>query len=355
MTPLETILLAQIAHDGPMSIADYMTACLHHPKHGYYSTRDPLGQTGDFITAPEISQMFGELLGLALAQSWMDQGMPRAFVLAELGPGRGTLMADALRATKAVPGFHAALDLWLVETSPTLRDIQRQTLAPQRVRHVASVADLPDAPLFLIANEFFDALPIRSYQRNDTGWDEWRVGAQGDRLAIGLQPAGDVPALAPRLADTTPGQVVEICPPAEAIGAELGRRIAQQGGTALIIDYGDPISTTATFQAVHRHQKVDPLHAPGEADLTAHLAFAPLLAAARPAQAVGPVPQGAFLGQLGLHARADILARGLSGPALLTHRAAQKRLTDPSEMGSLFKVAALVPEGAPEPPGFAPT
>ena len=167
-----------------MSLADYMTTCLLHPTHGYYTTQVAFGAKGDFITAPEISQMFGELVGLALAQTWLDQGAPNAFTFAELGPGRGTLMADAWRATKAVPGFHDAAELVFFEAAPALRNVQKKAL-PQ-ARHIDSIAKLPDQPLYLIANEFFDALPIRQFQRDGAGWRERRVGAQGDALVFGL-------------------------------------------------------------------------------------------------------------------------------------------------------------------------
>lgn len=352
MTPLMPLLLAQIAREGPMTLSDYMTTCLHHPQHGYYSTRDPLGAAGDFITAPEISQMFGELLGLALAQAWLDQGAPNPFVLAELGPGRGTLMADLLRATKAVPGFHDALQLCLVETSRPLR--AHQAAALPGPSFFDSIADLPEAPLFLVANEFFDALPIRAFQRTKEAWAEWRVGAAEDRLRLGLHPMAEIAALEARLADTRPGDVVELCPAGSAIAGEIGRRIAQHGGAAFIIDYGAEVLREPSFQAVRAHQKVDPFETPGDADLTAHVDFGALLQAASPAAGFGPTDQGVFLGRLGIVARAEALASRLNGAALDTHHAAFTRLTSADEMGSLFKVIALTPQGAPPPPGLVP-
>ncbi|MCB2104438.1 MAG: SAM-dependent methyltransferase, partial [Rhodobacteraceae bacterium] len=174
MTPLARILTARIAADGPMSLADYMAECLLHPRHGYYATRDPLGVAGDFTTAPEISQMFGELLGLCLAQAWIDQARPARFVLAEIGPGRGTLMADILRAIRAVPAMADAADVHLIEASPALRARQRQTLGDGVTWH-DHIATLPDAPLFLVANEFFDALPIRQFTRHGAGWRERQI------------------------------------------------------------------------------------------------------------------------------------------------------------------------------------
>ncbi|MBF9032237.1 class I SAM-dependent methyltransferase [Rhodobacterales bacterium HKCCE3408] len=354
MTPLAEILIRQIARDGPISVADYMAACLHHPQHGYYATRDPLGAAGDFITAPEISQMFGELMGLALAQAWIDQGAPNRAVLAELGPGRGTLMADVLRATARVPGFHEAMQLCLVESSPVLRAAQADRLGSFDPVFVDQAGDLPDGPLFLLANEFFDALPVRQFQRGAAQWHERMIGLGDGRLVWGLSPEKPVAALDARLADTVPGQIVETCAPAEAIASEIGRRIATFGGAAIIVDYGDSVSIGDTFQAVAGHAYADPLAAPGAADLTAHVAFAPLIAAAAPADGHGPVPQGVVLERLGIAARADALAARLGGADLSAHLAAHRRLTHPDEMGNLFKVIGLTPTGAPAPPGLEP-
>lgn len=353
MTPLETRLIARIAAAGPMTIAEYMAECLGDAEHGYYVTRDPLGQLGDFTTAPEISQMFGELLGLCLAQAWMDQGAPSLFILSELGPGRGTLMADLLRATRAVPGFHDALSLHLVEGSPTLRKVQAQTVA-HPLKHHDNVGTLPDGPLFLIANEFFDALPVRQFQRDGAIWRERVIGLEDGALAIGLSDPMPPEHLADRLGDTEDGQIVETAPGAVAIAATLGTRIADQGGTALIIDYGDWRSRGDTFQAIRRHEKVSPLSRPGEADLTAHVDFEALAEAARPAAASTLTPQGVLLERLGITPRANALAKKLSGPPLSSHIAAHRRLTHPDEMGTLFKAIALYQPGTPCPPGFDP-
>ena len=352
MSALAPRLLARIARFGPMTLADYMAECLLHPEHGYYATRDPLGASGDFTTAPEISQMFGELVGLWLAQVWMDQGAPAPFVLAELGPGRGTLMADALRATRAVPGFHSALRLHLVEASPVLRAVQARALPGFAPVFHDSLADLPEGPVWLVANEFFDALPIRQFLKGKgDGWHERMVGAEGERLILGLAPAAPVAALAHRR-DVTEGQIVETCAPAEAIAAEIGRRIAAHGGAALIVDYGDLESIGDTFQALRAHRPVDPFDGPGTADLTAHVAFGPIARAARPARASALTPQGVFLERLGITARAQGLAQGLTGAALEAHVAAHRRLTHPSEMGHLFRTLALTPEGSPLPPAL---
>ena len=352
MTALAGILAARIAAAGPMSLADYMAECLLHPRHGYYTTRPPFGAEGDFITAPEISQMFGELLGLCLAQAWLDQGAPARFTLAELGPGRGTLMADLLRATRGVPGFHAAARVVLVEASPRLRQVQRATLGAHPAEWVDGADSLPDAPLFLIANEFFDALPIRQFTRVGDGWSETMVGLEGTRLTLGRAPPAPLALLSHRLADTREGDVVEICPAAGQVMADISARIATHGGLALVVDYGGWISRGDTFQALRSHAFTDPLAAPGEADLTAHVDFAALAQAARPC-ATRYTTQGALLTRLGIAARAERLAAGLTGPALAAHRAAARRLTDPQEMGELFKVLAVFPPTAPPPPGFA--
>ncbi|MBT9382916.1 SAM-dependent methyltransferase [Pseudooceanicola sp. CBS1P-1] len=335
-----------------MKLSDYIAECLLHPGLGYYATRDPLGAAGDFTTAPEISQMFGEMLGLALAQSWLDQGAPAPFVLAELGPGRGTLMADVLRATQGVPGFHAALRLHLVEASGPLRAAQSERLSAHDPQWHDTLEDLPDGPLFLLANEFFDALPIRQFQRDGHGWRERRVGLEGDRLTPGLTGITPEPALALRRLDTRDGDIVELCPAGQAIAAGIGARIARFGGAALIVDYGDWRSGGDTFQALKAHAPVDPYAEPGLADLTAHVDFEQLARAAAPARHAAMTPQGVFLERLGITERARALASRLGGAALESHIAAHRRLTHPNEMGTLFKVLALYPEGQMPPPGL---
>lgn len=354
MTPLARLLAARIAAEGPIGLDRYMADCLLHPEHGYYATRDPFGRAGDFITAPEISQMFGEMLGLCLAQVWLDQGRPAPFTLAEIGPGRGTLMADVARVIRSVPGMAEAARLHLIEASPTLRAVQCQMLAAHQVSWHDSVETLPGAPLFLLANEFFDALPIRQFLRTEAGWAERQVGLQGERLVPGLAPPTRFAALEHRLADTKPGDVVETCPAAAPILTGIARRITAHGGAALVIDYGHWRSLGDTFQAVKAHEYCDPFAAPGEADLTAHVAFEPLAAAARGAgaQASAMTAQGVLLERLGIAARAEALAAKLSGRALEAHRAAHRRLTHPEEMGQVFQSLAIFPATAPVPPGF---
>ena len=349
MTPLEALLRARIAAAGPMRLDEYMGLCLGHPEHGYYTGRDPLGAGGDFTTAPEISQMFGELLGLFLAQCWLDQGAPAGAVYAELGPGRGTLAADALRAAGRVPGFPGAPHL--VEISPVLRARQAAALTGRAPVWVERVEDLPQAPLLLLANEFFDALPIRQVQRRSGRWRERVVGLENDRLTLALGGAtrgADLPEDAPE------GAIRETSPASEAVAAQLGARLAAHGGAALIVDYGyaaQPLTGGDTFQAMRGHAYADPLDAPGAADLTAHVNFAAL---ARAAEAAGArawplLTQGALLERLGVTARAQALAARGDAEAVA---AAHRRLCHPEEMGTLFKALALTGRGAPPPPGF---
>lgn len=355
MTPLEGLLIRRIEANGPLRIMDYMAECLLHPEHGYYTTAEPFGAAGDFITSPEISQMFGELLGLWLAQCWLDQGAPTDFTLAEIGPGRGTLMADILRATRNVPGFHQAARICLVEASPRLRDLQAQSLGAYRVSWHAQIEDLPQAPLYLVANEFLDALPIRQFQRNGDGWAETMVAVVDGALRLARGSAMPLAHLAHRLADTHEGDIVEICPALPAIIGAVSARIADHGGAALLIDYGGWHSLGDTLQAMRDHKFVDLLDRPGQSDLTAHVDFEPVALAARASglSAHGPVTQGDLLNRLGLPMRRDQLARGLGGAALERHLLGANRLTAPDEMGSLFKALALLPPTAPQPAGFA--
>jgi SAM-dependent MidA family methyltransferase len=352
MTPLARLLVERIREGGPITVADYMAECLLHPVHGYYTTRDPFGAAGDFTTAPEISQMFGELVGLALAQAWLDQGAPRPFTLAELGPGRGTLMADMLRATRGVPGFHEAAEVVLVEASPVLRRRQEQVLSRDRdlgLRWIEAVGDLPAQPLFLVANEFFDALPIHQYQFVNGRWHERLVGLRDGALAFGLAERPMSP-ITPAFQQEEEGLIVEEGRIARFMANSLAHPLHHHGGLALIIDYGGWRSRGDTLQALRAHAYDDPLAHPGQADLTAHVEFEPL-ASLLPHHFT---TQGAFLTRLGIEARAERLARNLTGTALESHLAALRRLTHPQEMGSLFKVLALTRDGAPLPPGFAP-
>lgn len=351
MTTLKDLIAQRISTSGPLTIAEYMAECLLHPSLGYYTTRAPFGAEGDFTTAPEISQMFGELVGLCLAQAWMDQGTPAPFTLLELGPGRGTLMADILRATSGVAGFHAAMQVVLLEASERLRRIQREAVPEHAITFATEIDEVPRQPLFAVANEFFDALPIRQFQRTDRSWRERQVGLRDGQLRIGLGPESPQPALKARLGDTVPGDVVEYAPAAAVVMAGLSERIAAHGGAALIIDYGDWRSLGDTLQAVRSHDRTDLLTEPGRADLTAHVDFE-ALAAAVTCRHTRLTPQGVFLERLGITQRAQSLATALSGADLQQHIVAHRRLTHPDEMGNLFKVLGLFPEGQDPPPGL---
>ena len=332
MTPLGRALAERIRRDGPLSVAEYMALCLGDPQHGYYRRADAIGRSGDFITAPEISQIFGELIGLWAATVWTAIGQPVPLRLVELGPGRGTLMAAALRAiTKTVPALRAAIDLHLVEINARLRERQAAALAAARPCWHDSPAPIPD------------------------GWHERSVGLEGDRLIYATGALVSNPPLEPAHAQAPLGATVEISQASRDLVAMVAARIAAQGGAALFIDYGAPASGTGdTLQAVREHQKVDPLELPGESDLTAHVDFA---AAARAARAVGaavhgPVPQGLFLSRLGIAARAAILLRNAAPAQRRDIETACERLIGEAQMGSLFQVLAITAPRAPTPPGF---
>ena len=308
----------------------------------YYASHDPFA---DFTTAPEISQAFGEVLGLWAAVTWQAMGSPKHVLLAEAGPGRGTLMADALRAIgRMVPDFAAALTVHLVETSPTLR-AEQAARVPGAVWH-DDVASLPAGPLLLLANEFLDALPIRQFRRRGEGWTEHFV-ADG---ALVEQPA-EAPGLA-----AGEGEIVERCDVGHAIVAGLATRIAAHGGAALFIDYGPEHSAPGdSLQALRNGEPADPLVDPGMADLTAHVDFAGLAATARQAGAAvqGPVPQGVFLTRLGLVQRSGALARSRLPAGASAIMQAASRLIEPHAMGRLFKAMAVCHPGLPPLPGFS--
>jgi NADH dehydrogenase [ubiquinone] 1 alpha subcomplex assembly factor 7 len=315
-------LRARIAQDGPVTVEAFMTAALAH----YYGTRDPLGHAGDFITAPEVSQIFGELIALFLVQSWRDTGAPRPVQLVELGPGRGTLMSDIRRTLfKAGRDLAGAAQIHLVETSPALRVRQEALLGPDIHWH-AGFGTVPPGPLLLVANEFFDALPVRQMIRTESAWPERRVGLDAqDRLIF--VPSCD------------PADIAETSPAREMLTTQIARRIVRDGGVALLIDYGYTVSASGdTLQAVKSHGYADPLAEPGEADLTAHVDFAALAraAAATGAKIHGPVTQSAFLMALGLPLRVEQLKAKDPGA-----EDAARRLTADDQMGSLFKVMAL--------------
>ena len=341
---LKDRLAAQIAASGPLTVAQYMQACLHDPADGYYATRPAIGEEGDFITAPMVSQMFGEMIGLWAVETWRGLGAPTPFRLVEAGPGDGTLMSDILRAAKLVPEFLAAADVWLVEASQPLMARQKARLAGAAVTWAAQLDDVPaSAPLILIANELLDCLPARQFVQSEGGWAEKLVALDEDG---GLCFVVSGPPLAG-------GTVMEVSPAQEAFGAILGERIRRDSGAALLIDYGrDEPGVGDTFQALAAHKKVDPLAEPGAADLTVHADFPAVLAAAKSEGCETRITtQSLFLRRLGIEYRAGALARARP-ERTETIRRQIHRLVAPEEMGDLFKAAVIHYPAQPAPPGF---
>ena len=356
MNPLAAEIAAMIAQDGPMSVESYMGLCLSHPVHGYYMTRDPLGADGDFVTSPEISQMFGELLGLWAAETWRLIGAPQPARLVELGPGRGTLMADALRAARAAPDFYRELSVTMVETSPALKARQQRMLegAERTVDWVEAVEQVAPGAAIILANEFFDALPARHYVKTADGWRERQVGLADGRLVFGAASETE-----PYLTVEAPvGAVLEVGAVGQRIMMTLAARIVAQGGALLVVDYGHAETTLGeTLQAMRDHAFVDPLEAPGEADLTTHIDFAGLARAAKAAgaQVHGPVTQGFFLRQIGVVQRAQALMRNASAEQRAEIENSLVRLISEdkeTDMGRLFKVMAITRRSVEALPGF---
>ena len=355
MNDCESRVRGIIAAQGPIGIAQYMRIALSDPEFGYYVRRHPI--LGDFITAPEISQIFGELIGLFFVQVWDDQGRPRHFRLVELGPGRGTLMADILRAAHIRPDFVDAADVELIEISPVLRDSQRHALNGHNVRWRESVDEVPsDAPVFLLANEFFDALPVRQLVRRGSHWYERRIGLEAGQLCFTTDSEPSSATLVPAaLRNAFDGDVYEFSEMAERLAQNIGGRVADAGGAALIIDYGhDRPGFADTFQAVRAHHFADPLAAPGEADLTCHVDFAALArcASSQGARVSGPVTQAAFLAALGVRERAEVLKHGAPGYGAVIDSGVE-RLIGETQMGRLFKVLGISPPAASPLPGFS--
>lgn len=346
--PLERRLKAMIRLSGPISLADYMALALGDPEHGYYMAREPFGAKGDFVTAPEVSQMFGELIAAWAIHVHERMGSPAPLQLVELGPGRGTLMRDLLRAARVRPGFLEAARLSLVETSPRLRAVQAETLAdgPLAPTFADRFEDVPEGPLLVVANEFFDALPIRQWVRADGAFRERVIGLDAaDRLVFGLGPARlDETGLPPSVRAAPNGAVLETAAAAAAVMTAIARRLAAHGGAALAVDYGYAETALGdTLQAIRRHDHADPLADPGEQDLTAHVNFEALARAARAAGAAvhGPMGQGEFLLALGLLERAGRLGTGKDAATQERLRGEVERLAGPDEMGTLFKVLAV--------------
>lgn len=358
MTNLNRILHELIGRDGPVTVAEYMELALSHPEHGYYTTREPFGPSGDFTTAPEVSQMFGELIGLWLGVAWRNMGRPDSVHLIELGPGRGTLMRDILRAAKNVSGFREAISVTLVEMSGRLIEAQRETLrgAEIPIRWRPAPDPLPVGPCLVVANEFIDALPVSQFVRADNEWRERLVGLEDGRLTFAVSDHGtDRADAVARDLSATPGDIVERRAHAETLVRDIGSHLSAHDGAALLIDYGHRLSGIGdTLQAVRSHEYHPPLDAPGTADLTAHVDFEALARAGREggAQIHGPVSQRSFLTGLGIRHRYRSLAETAGDAQKRLLDSALHRLIGVNEMGSLFKVLALAAPGLQIEAGF---
>ncbi len=341
-----------------MTVAEYMRAALQDPECGYYRSGMRIGKNGDFITSPEVSQVFGELLGLSLAQSWVAHGRPCPIGLVELGPGPGTLLADMLRATRLVEGFHGAFrkNLYLVESNADFQQCQAGLLGAYEPNWIDGIDDMPDLPTYLIANEFLDCLPIHVFRKSGGGWREKQVIECQGQLTFAYGASDTRIGVSDILGepdDLRVGSIFEVSPETRGLAAKIGERIGRLGGSAIIVDYGGWGTDGFTLQAVRQHRKCLPLAYPGSADLTAHVDFrAVSMAAGAYARVSGMIDQGKMLENLGIAERIHALAKNLSGPRLQTHLAAYRRLTLPTEMGSIFKGISIVPEGAVFAPGF---
>lgn len=351
MTPLAEKIVNLIQQTGPLKISDYFALCLSDPDHGYYQRREPFGQSGDFVTAPEISQLFGEMIGVFLVQAWQAQGSPEKTRIVEIGPGRGTLMSDALRViARLAPDLYAGATIHMVETSARLRDVQRQTLVriKQRINWHDAFEEIPAGFTLMVANELFDAIPIRQFVKTPQGFCERVVGLDDTgNLAFGLAPGGLDTTLLPIEAERVPdGEIFEVSPARSAVMQAVAAKMVRDGGTALTIDYGHLITGFGdTLQAVHQHEFDPPLARPGEADLTSHVDFQVLAEVAREACAHvhRPMTQGDFLLRLGILERAGALGAGRDSLTQATISDAVNRLAGEGEgrMGALFKVLAI--------------
>ena len=351
-------LKLRIANEGALNIAQFMEACLTHPAYGYYITRDPIGRVGDFTTAPEISQMFGELIGCWAAAVWQELGKPKPLSWIELGPGHGTLTADAMRAIEQVSGMAKEISIHLVEASPLLRQRQQQILARWRPTWHTEIGTVPNGPSIVIANEFFDALPILQFSRDQKKWRE-RLVTLDKNSALSFAwspPTSAAPRHLELMAEVPNGEIVEISPCAIKLAKSLTHRLCNHGGIGLIIDYGhDAYVTGETLQAVRSHAYTSILEAPGEADLSAHVDFKQIAHAVKSAGGItyGPVAQGNFFVSLGIEARVERLSEKATPQQYANIKSAFERLTAPNAMGRLFKVMAVGKPGKLQLPGFS--
>lgn len=357
MTRLRERITELIAATGPISVSDYMALCLFDPEHGYYTIREPFGAAGDFVTAPEISQMFGELIGIWVRAAWDGVGRPMPLTFAEIGPGRGTLMKDMLRTLgKLDPALVSQAHFALIENSPRLTGIQKQTLAQSaaRISWHKSLDTLPEAPLIIHGNELFDAIPMRQYVRSAGRWRERSIGldSEGNLAFMAGAGAPDPSLLPPDAADAPDGAIVELAPARVAMMDAIAGRIAAHGGAGLFIDYGHLAPGVGdTLQAVRRHRHEPVLDSPGEADLTSHVDFAALAAEARRhGLEAHLMTQGDFLLGMGLLERAGRLGAQADETVRERLRGEVERLAGPQAMGELFKVLAISRPGTVLPP-----
>ncbi|MAI63042.1 MAG: hypothetical protein CBB87_11295 [Micavibrio sp. TMED27] len=346
------ILRDKISKNGPINVGAFMDLCLSHPEHGYYMKKDPFGARGDFVTAPEVSQIFGEMLGAWVADIWHQLGSPEAFTLLECGPGRGTLMADILRATRGVEGFHSALDLRLMEISPVLKSMQEEKLSLYEPQWIEGIDEIPQGQaLIVIGNEFLDALPFRSYQKTRSGWAERCVDVKDSELVFTLLDEETAPNCIPfHLRDVKVGSVFEYSEVRNEFFRNLSRILADQGGAGLFIDYGhEKTAVGDTFQAIKDNSYSSVLNDIGDADLTSHVDFEMLVHnAIREVRVHGPVTQGDFLKNLGIEIRAQMLIRHGGEKHEAQIKKDLHRLVASSEMGALFKVICMCGKNEPE-------
>lgn len=361
-TPLEERLIQLIKLKGPITVADYMADALGHPHDGYYMSQEAIGAAGDFTTSPEISQVFGELIGLWLVEVWRQMGSPKPFNLVELGPGRGVLMADILRAARLRPEFTQSAQVWLLEQSGRLRHEQQKRLRASGAKPLwaDTLTDIPAAPSLIVANEFFDCLPIRQFKRTAEGWREVLVGLTSEEAKLDFVLSRTPPPVEyglPNASSCGEGEIFEKSFATEEFISELCSILKEQTGAALVIDYGHMRSGLGeTLQSVRNHKYWPVLASPGLADITAHVDFEAMMRTSidNGAAAHGPVTQGVFLERLGLTLRVEMLCKGKNQTNAENIRASATRISAPDQMGEIFKVMSITSPSLAPPPGFSP-